>query len=140
MTAPVAVNQPLQHARVLVADDDRELRRSLARAIAVQGGEVDEARDGSSLRSMLRGAVMFPGDEPDWNVVVSDIDMPGASGLDVLEEFGALLGRRRFILVSGRVDETVRRRAQAAGAYAVLEKPFELPELLGMVGQVARLR
>jgi CheY-like chemotaxis protein len=140
MTAPVAVNQPLQHARVLVADDDRELRRSLARAISVQGGEVDEARDGASLRSMLRGAVMFPGDEPDWNVVVSDIDMPGASGLDVLEEFGALLGRRRFILVSGRVDETVRRRAQAAGAYAVLEKPFELPELLGMVGQVARLR
>lgn len=140
MTAPVAMYQPLQHARVLVADDDRELRRSLARALAVQGAEVREARDGASLRGLLRGAVMFPGDEPDWNVVVSDIDMPGASGLEVLEEFGPLMGRRRFILVSGSVDDAVRRRAQAAGAYAVLEKPFELPELLSMVGQVARLR
>lgn len=140
MTAPVAMNQPLASARVLVADDDRELRRSIARAIQVQGGEADEARDGAALRAKLRESVLFPGDEPDWNVVVTDIDMPGASGLEVLEEFGALVGRRRFILVSGHVDEAARRRAHAAGAYAVLEKPFELPELLAMVGQVARMR
>lgn len=140
MTAPVAMNQPLEHARVLVADDDRELRRSVARAVKVQGGAADEARDGTSLRAKLREAVMFPGVDPEWNVVVTDIDMPGASGLDVLEEFGGLLGRRRFILVSGHVDDAARRRAQAAGAYAVLEKPFELPELLAMVAQVARLQ
>ncbi len=138
MTAPVARYKPLSAARVLVADDDREVRRSLARAVKVQGGVADEAADGSTLRTMLRESMMFPSAEPEWNVIVTDIDMPGASGLEVLEELGALVGRRRFILVSGHVDDTTRRRAYAAGAYAVLQKPIEMPELLAMVAQVAR--
>lgn len=140
MTAPISRYAPLSDARVLVADDDRELRRTIAKAVKVQGGAVDEAPDGASLRAMLRESLLVPSREPEWNVVVTDIDMPGASGLDVLDELGPLVGRRRFILVSGHVDAATRRRVHDAGAYAVLEKPFELPELLAMVRQVAHQR
>lgn len=138
MTAPIKLYQPLQHARVLLADDDRVLRRTLARAIRVQGGEVTEASDGAELLATLRSATLLPSHEPLWNVVVSDLDMPGASGLEVLDEVGGAFGRRRFVFVSGSDDPSVQRRVEASGAYAFLPKPFELPELLAVIGHVAR--
>jgi DNA-binding NtrC family response regulator len=107
---------------VLVADDDADLRSTLAEYFALHGFEVLEASNG--LEALLHVKRRRPG------VIVLDLAMPRLGGLEALKRIAAFDPAAAVIVVSGAVDEQTRRAALALGARAVMDKPIALPALL----------
>ncbi len=122
---------PASRPRVLVADDDMAMRTLLAEVLRADDLDVTEAADGRELFWSVERS-MQSGRAPD--LVVSDVRMPGYSGLAVLE---ALLELQvmRVILMTAFPDPDVRRRAGKLGA-RLLEKPFDLAELMTTVHEL----
>ena len=117
-------------ARILIADDDREMRRLLEHALARAGHEIDEASNGQQLLALVHEAATN-GHRPD--VIVSDIRMPGCSGLHALAETRRLLPQTPVILITAFGDAQTHERAAQLGAVEVFDKPFDLGALLARV-------
>jgi DNA-binding NtrC family response regulator len=115
-----------ERPRVLVADDKESLRELLARVLA-DGYEVTVAEDGSRALALLRSE--------SFDVVVSDIRMPGADGLEVLKAAHAVDPHLEVILMTGFA--TIKNAVDAirAGAFDYLPKPFEHEDALMKVGR-----
>jgi two-component system response regulator (stage 0 sporulation protein F) len=118
--------------RALVAEDDPEMRHLLVRWMRREGFEVIEAADGRSAIVQLGLAQLWQG-QPGLDLVVSDVRMPGFSGLDVLEAVGALESRTPVILITGFDDPQARSAAGREGVAAVLPKPFDSALLRGAI-------
>ncbi|HYP45883.1 MAG TPA: response regulator [Propionibacteriaceae bacterium] len=118
--------------RVLFVDDSSAIR-TLARfsLSAAKGFAVTEAADGS------QALALFAANRPDC--VVLDIEMPGLSGFDVLEELQRRSPGLPVVMLSGFSDPAMTSRAKAAGAVAYLEKSTELGQLADTVRQVAQV-
>lgn len=125
---------------VLVAEDDADVRSQLVAGLRQEGYRVLEARDGLDLLDLI-GAWYFPGTKAaPIDLVISDIRMPGQSGLDVLSTLGRLSRRIPVILITGYPDEETRAKARDLGAAALLVKPFGLSDLKAVVARVLRER
>jgi CheY-like chemotaxis protein len=124
-------------SRVLVAEDDREMRRLVVEALRKDGHDVTEATDGGRL--LVRLAEVFDSDPAmaDVDIIVSDVRMPICSGLDLVERLFEARWRIPCILMTAFGDDDIRRRAGAVGAL-VLDKPLSLDELREAVGRLAR--
>jgi DNA-binding response OmpR family regulator len=110
---------------VLLADDDDDLREVLALGLRMHGFEVLEVVDGNELCAHLRACLVPP------DVIVSDVRMPGMTGLDVLQS-ARLLDEVPLILMTGA--PVSRADVLRSGVATVLAKPFELGDLLQAVG------
>jgi len=130
--------------RILLAEDDGELRSLLANALRKDGYEIFEARDGAEVLGQLKGVVgpdrswkgSAPPPEPP-DVIVSDIRMPGLTGLEVLSVVrGSQIGTPVILITAFGAPET---HAEAArlGAVAVFDKPFELDDLRRLLREIA---
>jgi DNA-binding response OmpR family regulator len=108
--------------RVLVAEDDYELRRLIAVALCKDGYEVIEAENGAQL------VEHFAGNQPALNLVIADVRMPWRSGLSVLAAARSFRFTTPFILITGFADSFTRSQARQLGA-VMIEKPFDLDEL-----------
>jgi DNA-binding NtrC family response regulator len=114
--------------RILVAEDDREMSRLLDEALREDGYEVMVATDGSHLRDYidyLRGTILN-GRFFDVDLIVSDVRMPGASGLDVLAEMRLHDRQTPVIIITAFGDDRTHAEAGRLGAAAVFDKPFDL--------------
>jgi CheY-like chemotaxis protein len=128
------VRQPLP--LVLVAEDDPEVRGVLATALRKVGCSVIEASDGADLVEHIGSALLFGnirGELDPIALVISDIRMPGHSGLDVLAQLRRSDIGVHVILMSAHVDDDVRADAERLGADAFFAKPFEIDELSTLV-------
>jgi PAS domain S-box-containing protein len=106
-------------ATILVVDDDEDVRRWLAAALAMMGHRVIEAADGpAGLRAL----------HDDTDLLLVDFAMPGMSGAEVVEAARRLKADLPVILVTGFAD-TDAVEAIADPGLTVLRKPFELEEL-----------
>jgi CheY-like chemotaxis protein len=123
--------------RVLVAEDDREMRRLVVEALRKDGHEVTEATDGGRL--LVRLAEVFDHDPSlaGVDLIVSDIRMPVCNGLDLVERMFEARWRVPCILMTAFGDDEIRRRAEAVGAI-LLDKPLSLEELRQAVARLAR--
>ena len=72
--------------------------------------------------------------------LVCDIQMPVMSGIDLIETLASRGLSRPTILITGRVDAALRQRAQAAGAFLVLEKPFDGTQLIDAIDRAVEAR
>lgn len=124
-------------SRVLVAEDDREMRRLVVEALQKDGHDVTEATDGGRL--LVRLAEIFDRDPAmaAVDIIVSDVRMPICSGLDLIERLFEARWRIPCILMTAFGDDDIRRRAGAVGAL-LLDKPLSLDELRQAVGRLAR--
>lgn len=126
-TSPMRTRHPLRTLnggvkRLLVVDDDDEIRQLLLRTLPTDGFELLEARDGLEALALL--------DEEPADLIVLDWNMPNATGGEVLAEI-ARRGHRVPAIVLTADDNPDRRRiAEAGGAAAFLAKPFSPLELL----------
>lgn len=115
-----------RRSHVLLAEDDTDLRRLLAGALEQEGYHVRQVGSGRELREELEVA---PGQPLAVDLIVSDVRMPGFSGLDVLSFLRQRDWATPVLLITAFGDEAVHQEAHRLGAAAVIDKPFELDEL-----------
>ena len=112
------------HPRILVAEDLPPMRALLCRIIGGELGpeaEVLTARDGTAALALLAASR--------FHLVVTDLRMPGASGLQVLREAKRESPSTEVLIVTGYADPVHLREAERLGAFCCIAKPFD-PDLL----------
>jgi two-component system, NtrC family, response regulator HydG len=110
---------------LLVADDDPGLRESLERTLSREGYRVVLAPDGQAALERLQAGGI--------DLIVTDLKMPGLTGLDLLRAAKAIAPDIDVILLTafGTVEEAV--KAMKDGAYDFLTKPFRREQLLKLI-------
>jgi two-component system response regulator MprA len=116
--------------RVLVADDDRAIRESLARALELEGYPVVAVPDGASALEAIAA------DRPD--VLILDVMMPGIDGLTVCRVLRAQGDQTPILMLTARTETSDRVAGLDAGADDYLPKPFDLDELLARIRALLR--
>ena len=127
---------PKSTARILLAEDDVEMRCLLAWGLEEEGYVVDEAENGLDLLkklqpSLLRAKVL--GTRIEYDLIVSDIRMPGLSGLEVLAGLRKYDQTTPYVVITAFGDYITHAEASALGASAVIDKPFEIDDLRQVV-------
>lgn len=116
--------------RVLVADDDRAVRESLARALELEGYDVVTATDGVQALARTRRDV--------FSALIVDVMMPHVDGVAVCRVLRADDDRTPLLLLTARAGTRERVAGLDAGADDYLCKPFEVPELLARLRALLR--
>jgi CheY-like chemotaxis protein len=122
--------RPATPARILLAEDDFEMRRVLIAALRQDNYDIVELDSGSALLeevSQARDRAELPA------LIVSDVRMPGMSGLRVVEAIRRWGLRMPIILITAFGSEETLNEAFQLGATAVLSKPFDLEDLRSAV-------
>jgi len=120
-------------ARILVIDDDPEMRAVLEQTLQLAGHKVELAADGR------QGVAAFANAPAD--VVITDLYMPNQDGLEMITELRKRFPTVAIIAMSGRAAATALLSiAGKLGAVEVLQKPFVPAELLATVEKVLRDR
>jgi DNA-binding NtrC family response regulator len=107
--------------RVLVVDDDDEMRNLLRRSLEFDGHRVTERDRGTQVLKTLR--------EETFDLVILDNRMPGLNGLDLLPALRREFPRTPVLLVTAFGGRQVASSALRLGAASYLEKPFRLGQL-----------
>jgi CheY-like chemotaxis protein len=118
---------PTPPTKVLVADDDDDVRALVASLLREDGYEVVEACDGAELLARLEEGVDDPVARPD--VVLTDVMMPGLSGLGVLDALRRAHIAFPVVLMTVLKDHSVHIVARRLGAVGVLSKPLDVDDL-----------
>ena len=126
-------------SRVLVAEDDPEMRRLVVDGLRKDGHDVVEAHDGASMLVRLAEAFHYDHTLERIDVIVSDMRMPVWSGLELLERLAEAGWRIPSILMTAFGDEDTRRRAAHVGVM-LIDKPLSLGELREAVKRLAGTR
>ena len=115
-----------------MADDDPGLRESLERTLTREGFRVVVASDGHAALERLQGGGI--------DLILTDLKMPGMSGLQLLHAAKAIAPDVDVILLTafGTIEEAV--KAMKDGAYDFLTKPFQRAQLLRIVRQALERR
>ncbi|MFO0552591.1 MAG: response regulator [Polyangiaceae bacterium] len=116
-------------ARVVVADDDADIRTLLAVALRREGYEVVEAATGAELLEIVGDWLLFC-DGPRPDAVISDIRMPGFSGTTVLGGLRATDKTIPFLLMTAFGSEQLEEYAREMGADGFYRKPFDVFEMV----------
>ena len=111
-------------ARILVVEDNDTLRRGIARALRESWGSVDEAAAGDEALARIRDVAVEP-----YEVIVSDLRLPGADGVAVLRAARERDARTSVLLMTayGSIETAV--EAMKSGAFDFVQKPLDLEQL-----------
>jgi two-component system NtrC family response regulator/two-component system nitrogen regulation response regulator GlnG len=114
-------------SRILIVDDEAGLRASFARLIEQEGHEAITAASGEE------GVAKLTSERPD--LVVMDVRMPGMTGLEALTRMKAADPSAPVIIMTayGATDTAI--QAVNKGAFDYILKPFDIPEMLALIGQ-----
>lgn len=107
---------------IVIVDDDTSMREALQRLLASTGYQAvafGSAEDVLNFPKLHETAC-----------IVSDVQMPGMSGIDLQARLTAQEQRIPFIFVTAYADDAIRERALKAGAVGFLSKPFECAKLI----------
>ncbi len=115
---------------ILVIEDDAAIRRGVVAALSFAGHATLEAGDGAAARALAAQA--------ECDLVLLDLVLPGADGLDILAEVRRLRPTLPVIVLTARGDERDRIKGLELGADDYVVKPFSVKELLARVGAVLR--
>ena len=111
--------------RILITDDDKNLRKVLMHELAEHGLEVHEAENGLKTMKMLK--------KDEYDVLLLDLNMPDISGMEVLKELKDQEITTEVVILTGHATVASAVNAMKMGAYDYLTKPFEVEELLAVI-------
>lgn len=114
--------------RILVVEDDEEMRSLLKDFFEEDGFEIDSVGNGSEAFRKLS--------KESFDLIITDIRMPGLTGLDILPGIKKLQPEVSIIVITAFGSEEVRRKALERGATAYLEKPILFNKLRTLVHEV----
>ena len=124
-------------ARVLVAEDDYDMRAMIVAALRADGHSVVEATNGIELLDAIASGLVSGKPEEDFDVVLSDVRMPRINGIDVITRLRAANWSVPVIVMTASGDKTFLERMRALGI-RLLEKPFDLDDLRGAIEDAKR--
>ncbi len=110
--------------RILVVDDEPRIRRAMRSSLVLQGFEVGDARSGDEALEQLR--------TDGYDLVLLDINMPGASGIEICRTIRAT-GDIPIVMLTVRNAERDKIQALEAGADDYVTKPFSMGELVARI-------
>ncbi len=107
--------------KILVAEDERNLREGIAEAFREAGHDVAEAQDGEEALEAIQGQI--------FDLVITDYKMPGIDGLELIRQVRMVNDQTAVIMMTayGTVEGAV--QAMRLGAFDYIQKPFNLEEL-----------
>ncbi|MBI2149315.1 MAG: response regulator transcription factor [Acidobacteria bacterium] len=120
----------MSDARILIVDDDPQIRRVLRTALVAQDYEVADARNGEEALERLR-------DEKKIDLIILDMNMPGMSGIETCRMIRST-SDVAIIMLTVRDAESDKVGALDAGADDYVTKPFSSPELLARIRAALR--
>jgi DNA-binding response OmpR family regulator len=123
---------PAVRPRILVADDDTEMRRLVAESLRKDGYEVTEEPDGGRLLVRVAALHSFDRTVDPFDLIVSDIRMPVCSGLDIVKGLREAHCSTPVILMTAFGDDETRAQAETLDA-VLFDKPFQIGALRAIV-------
>jgi CheY-like chemotaxis protein len=138
--APMTLSQAgafRRRAQIVVADSDQVSLDSMVQALRRDRHLVLAAHDGVELLERLAGLLL---EESPVDLVITELRMPGWSGLQVLAGLRAVEWPTPIILVSGPASSKALAMAERLGVSAVLRKPFDLVDLRTLVLSLTQSR
>ncbi|GAB4121802.1 MAG: nitrogen regulation protein NR(I) [Rhodothalassiaceae bacterium] len=117
---------------VLIADDDRAIRLVLSEALSSEGYEVEAVETAGELMSRLRAR--------HFDVLLTDVLMPDANGLELLPRLGLEFPDLPVIVISAQNTLVTAVKAVEGGAFEYFAKPFDLDDIGKAVAEAARRR
>lgn len=126
--------------RVILAEDDADMRHMLAGVLGADGWEVVEAPDGNELIDRLHEIARQPHGRDSVALILADVRMPRLDGLDVLAALRCAGWYTPVILMTAFGDDATHAEAKRLGAVEVLDKPFGMEALRALVRRVAPAR
>ncbi len=115
--------------RLLVVDDDAEVRSLLDRVLTKGGYQPNQASNGAQAMEMLG--------RQEFDVALVDVKLPDASGLDILRHARDTDTDTEFIVLTGNADVETAVEAMRLGAYDFIAKPWRNAELIEVIGKAA---
>ncbi len=112
---------------ILVADDDRSIRTVLSQALTRSGYQVRSTGSASMLWRWV--------EDGEGDLVITDVVMPDENGLDLIPRIRKLRPDLRIVVISAQSTFATALKAAQRGAFEYLPKPFDLNELLAVVGR-----
>ena len=116
-------------SRILIVDDEPQIRRTLSLSLRAHGYDVDVAEDGT--RALLLAAANNP------DAVLLDLGLPDIDGVEVLRQLRKR-SRVPVVILSVRNQDDHKVQALDAGADDYVTKPFSMPELLARLRAAVR--
>jgi DNA-binding NtrC family response regulator len=133
---PLAAHAPTgARTPILVAEDDLEMRRLIAATLRDEHYEVLEAADGIALLDLIEAAARTG---MAYAAIVSDVRMPLLSGMDALAVLQATSADVPVILITAFGDGDTHEEAHELGAFAILDKPFDMSALTTLLAAAVR--
>jgi DNA-binding NtrC family response regulator len=123
--------------RILLVEDDDELRWALTDLLKKEGHDVLQAADGSAVLVHLGASMLLSGGKDLPDAIVTDIRMPGLNGIKLLENVRARGWEIPVVVISAFGDEALRKQALALGARAYFEKPLDLDALRALLRELS---
>jgi DNA-binding NtrC family response regulator len=107
--------------KILIVDDEKNLRQVLKAELSAGGAEVDEAENGLDALELL--------EKEEYDVLLLDLNMPRLGGIDVLKKMKSLDYHAEVVILTANATISTAVEAMKLGAYDYLTKPFRLEEL-----------
>ena len=126
-------------ACIVLAEDDYEMRTLLAVTLVKAGYKVVECPDGWRLLEHLEGHILLDSEAEKIDLIISDIRMPGITGIEILRGLPQRSGYPPVILITAFGDKKTHCQAEQFGAAAIFDKPFEIDDLLAKVRKIVPL-
>jgi CheY-like chemotaxis protein len=114
--------------RIMIIEDDEEMRSLLKDFLEEEGLETDSVNNGADALGKLS--------KDHVDLILTDIRMPGLTGLDILPRIRRLNPKTPIIVMTAYGSDDVRRRSLERGATAYLEKPILLTQLRTLIREM----
>jgi CheY-like chemotaxis protein/anti-sigma regulatory factor (Ser/Thr protein kinase) len=130
--APVPAEERTTRARILIIEDEEEIRQLLRDIVASQGHEVEIAADGNQGLELLRNG--------DFDLVCTDLGMPGISGWQVAEEIKHMGKKVPVAVITGWSVQLNESGMREKGVNFIIQKPFQIHQILKLVQEGLELK
>ncbi|MBD3276556.1 MAG: response regulator [Candidatus Marinimicrobia bacterium] len=117
-------------AHILIVEDEAHLRELLAELLKAKGYEVSVAANGRD------GLNIFQGYAEEIDLIVTDLKMPTLSGYDLERTVHSQYPEQKIIAITGSIQSGKTQQEKMIGFDAIIEKPFDIPEILSRVSEV----
>jgi DNA-binding NtrC family response regulator len=114
--------------RILIVDDNREIRTILVEYLKEEGHVAEGAGDGKE--------ALARHDQTPFDLIITDLNMPGMTGIELIKEIGKAETTTEFIIITGYASLDTAIEAVKAGAFDYIVKPFRIEELRVVIKNV----